>query len=68
MNRRHLAAPFGFKISQTLFTSDFSIRSADIAAFKLDSEFKFDELKEINLTFEFKNMASTKVAMKTLVF
>lgn len=67
MCRRHLAAPFGFKISETLFTSDFSNVNADNAGFQLDIELTFDELNEINPEFGFKDVPSSRVALKTLV-
>lgn len=68
MYRKQLAAPFGYKISETLFTSDFSNVSADNAGFQLDIEFTFDELNKINPEFEFKDVPSSGVALKTLVF
>lgn len=65
--RRQLAAPFGFKISQTLFTSDFSNANADKAGFQLDVAISFDELNAINPDFHFDNMSSRGVAIKTLI-
>lgn len=51
-----------------MFTSDFSNVSADNAGFQLDIEFTFDELNEINPEFKFKDVPSSRVAIKTLVF
>lgn len=67
-HRRQLAAPFGFKITETLFTSDFSNVNAENAGFQTDVEFTFDELNRINPKFGFKNVPSSRVAIKTLIF
>lgn len=63
-----MAAPFGLKFTQTVFTSDFSNQNADKAGFILDAEFTFDELNRMNPEFQFKNVPSSRVSLKTFVF
>lgn len=66
--RARFAAPFGIKITQTLFTSDFSNANADKAGFELDIGLTYDELNEINPDFKFENAPSKRVTIKTLTF
>lgn len=66
--RKLLAKPFGFKLTNTVFTSDFSNRNADKAGFQLDLEFTYDEIKKIFPEIELGDINAKKISMKTLLF
>lgn len=66
--RARVAAPFGLKLTETLFSSDFSNANADKAGFHLDVGFTYDELMKINPGFQYENVPSKGVTIKTLIF
>lgn len=66
LQRDRIAAPFGIKFTQTVFSSDFSNANADKAGFHLDVIVAYDEFNDINP--ELKNVKSKGMAVKTLVF
>lgn len=67
-HRKALAKPFGFKLTSTLFTSDFSNRIAEKAGFQSDIEYTCEELKRMFPRVQFGNFKAEKFAVKTLLF